>query len=61
MFNRIFRDLSGKRLFDKVDANWKGGINTVANQYKNTKHFKIEIIQIHTSLKKNEGYVYQKL
>ena len=59
-FNHTIRDRPKKPVFEKGDGNWIGVLPTITKQYKNRVHSSNKLTPIDGSLKKNEGYVYQK-
>ena len=60
-FNRTIRDLLKKPVFEKGDANWIDVLPTMTKQFNNRIHSSTNMTPIQASLKKNEGYVYNKL
>ena len=60
-FNRTIRDLIKRPVFEEGDGNWIDVLPTITKQYNNRVHSSTKLTPIHTSLKKNEGYVYKNL
>ena len=60
-FNRTFRDLLKRPVFEKGDSNWIDVLPTITKQYNNRKHSSTKLTPIQASLKKNEGFVYKNL
>ena len=60
-FNRTIRDLLEIPVFEKCDGNWIGVLPIITRQYNNRIYTYTNLTTIQASLKKNEGYVYNKL
>ena len=60
-FNRTTRDLLKRPFFERGDANWIDVLPTITKQYNKKIHSSTKLTPIEASLKKNKGYVYQKL
>ena len=60
-FNRTFRDLLKKIVFEHGDAKWIDILPTITKQYNNRIHSSTKMTPIQASLKKIEGYVYKNL
>ena len=61
MFNLTIRDLLKKPVFERGDANWIDVSPTITKQYVNRIHFSTKSNPRQASVKKSEGFVYQKL
>ena len=59
-FNRTFRDLLKRPVFEKGESNWIDVLPTI-KQYNERIHSSTKLTPIPASLKKNEGYVYKNL
>ena len=60
-FNRIIRDLLKLPVFEKGESNWIDVLATVGKQYKDQAHISTKLKPSQASLKKNEGFAYNKL
>ena len=60
-FNRTFRDLLKKPVFEMGDDNWIDFLPTITKQSNNRIHSSTKLSPIQASVKKNEGYVYKNL
>ena len=60
-FNRTFRDLLKRPVFERGDRNWIDILLPITKPYNNRLHSSIKITPTEASLKKNEGYVCQIL
>ena len=60
-FNRTIRDLFKRPVFDKGENNWVDKLATIMKQYIIRVHTSTKLTPIQASLKKNKGFVYQKL
>ena len=60
-FNRTIRDLLKRPVFEKGDGNWIDVLPLKTKQYNNRGHTSTKLTQTQASLKKNKGYVYNKL
>ena len=59
--NRTIKDLLKKIVSEQGDAKWTDALSTITKQYKNGIHSSTKLTPIQASLKKNEGFVYEKL
>ena len=57
----MIRDLLKKIVFEHGDANWIDVLPTITKQYNNRVHSSTKLTPIQSSLKKNEGFVYNNL
>ena len=60
-FNRTMRDLLKRVVFEKGDDIWIDILPKITKQYNNRVHSSTKMTPIQTSLKKNEGFFYNKL
>ena len=60
-FNRTNRDLLKRPLFEKFEINWIDVLSVIAKLKINRVHTYTRLTPIQASLKKNEGFVYQKV
>ena len=60
-FNHTIRDILKRPVFEKGDAIWVDILPTITKQNNNRIHSLTKLTPIQASLKKNEGYVYNKL
>ena len=60
-FNRSFRDLFKRPVFEKGEGNWIDALPTITKLYKKRIQSSTKLTPIQASLKKNEGYVYDNL
>ena len=60
-FNRTIRDLPKKLVFEQGDAIWVDILSKITKQYNNRTHSSTKLTPIKGSLKKNEGYVHNKV
>ena len=60
-FNRTFTDLLKRSVFAKAESNWVDLLPTITKQYNNGIHSSTKLTPIQASLKKNEGFAYNKL
>ena len=59
--NRTIRDLLVKIVFEQGDAKWIDVLPTITKQNNNRILSSIKLTPIQASLKKNEGFVYNRL
>ena len=59
-FHRTIRDLLKRPVFEKGDSKWIDVLPTTTKQYSNRIHTSTKLTPIQASLKKSEGFVYQK-
>ena len=60
-FNRTISDLLKRSVFEKGGGNWIEVLPTTTKQHINRIHSSTKLTPIESSLKNNEGYVYQNL
>ena len=60
-FNRTIRDLPGKLVFERGNANWIDVLPNITKHYFNRIHSSTKLTPIEGSLKNNEGYIYHSL
>ena len=60
-YNLSFRDLLKNPVFEKGDVNWIDLLSTITKQYNNRVLTSTKLTPIQASVKKNEGFVCQKL
>ena len=60
-FNCTIRDLLKKPVFEKRDGNWIDVLHKITKQYNNRIHTSTKLSPKDTSLKKDEGFVYNNL
>ena len=60
-FNRTFRDLLKRPVFERGESNWIDVLPVITKQYNNRTHSSFKLSPIQASLKNNEGYVYKNL
>ena len=58
-FNRTFKDLLKRLVFEKGDSNWIRILPGRTKQYKKRVHSSTKLTPIQAGLKKNEGFNYQ--
>ena len=59
-FIRTITDLFKRPDFERGDANWIDILPTITKQYNNKKYSSNKLTPIQASLKKNEGFAYNK-
>ena len=59
-FDRAFRNLLERPVFEKSDGNWIDVLQTITKQYNNRIHPSTKLTPIQANSKKNEGFVYKK-
>ena len=60
-FNKTFRDLLKRPIFERGDGKWVDILPAITKQYNNTVHSSTKLTPKDASLKKNEGFVYKNL
>ena len=60
-FNRTIRDLLKRPVFEKAESNRINVLPTITKQYNNRIHSSTKLTPIQASLKKNEGFVYNRI
>ena len=60
-FNRTFRELLKRPVFEQGDAKWIDILPTITKQHNDRVHTSTKLTPIQASLKKNEGFVYKNL
>ena len=60
-FNRTFRNLLKRFVFERSYGNWIDILPTKTKHYNSRVHTSINLFPIHASLKKNESFVYNNL
>ena len=58
-FNRTFRDLLKRPVFERGESNWIDVLPVITKKYNNGTHSSFKLSLIQASLKNNEGYVYK--
>ena len=60
-FNLANRNLLERPVLERNDANWVDVLSTKTKQHNNKIHFSTKLTPKQASIKKNRGFVYQKL
>ena len=60
-FNRTFRDLLERSVFEKDHGNWIDVLQTITKQYNKRIKSSTKLTPIQASLKMNEGFVYKNI
>ena len=60
-YNKTIRNLLKKPVFENGDGEWIDVLSTITKQYNNRIHLSTKLTPIQASLKKNEGFVYNRL
>ena len=58
-FNRTFKNLIKRPVFEKGDGNWIDVLPKITKQYNKRIHSSTKLTPLQASVEKNEGYVYK--
>ena len=60
-FNKSIRNLLQKQVFEQSDDDWIDVLPVLTKHFNNRIHSSTQLTPIQAGVKKNEGYVYQKI